>query len=122
MDIKHILEILIFTIQGLSIIILAFGVILSFLKFLKLELTTKNKSNKAKLITAIKNYLASYILLGLELLISADIIESIVNPSIEDILRLAAIVIIRTVISYFLNKEMKSDEHNKSIKSASELN
>ncbi|MEF9935423.1 MAG: DUF1622 domain-containing protein [Clostridium sp.] len=122
MDIKHILEILIFTIQGLSIIILAFGVILSFLKFLKLELTTKNKSNKAKLITAIKNYLASYILLGLELLISADIIESIVNPSIEDILRLAAIVIIRTVISYFLNKEMKSDENNKSIKSASELN
>ncbi|MEG2868344.1 MAG: DUF1622 domain-containing protein [Terrisporobacter sp.] len=122
MNIKHILEILIMVLQALSIVIIVWGVILCFIKFLSLEISTKKKSNIVQKITTIKNYLASYILLGLEILISADIIESIVNPSIEDILRLAAIVIIRTVISYFLNKEMKSDENNKSIKSASELN
>ncbi|MEG2893489.1 MAG: DUF1622 domain-containing protein, partial [Clostridium sp.] len=93
---KYTLEILIITLQGLSIIIIVWGVILCFFKFLKLEIFNKKNSNIVKSITSIKNYLASYILLGLEVLISADIIESIINPSLEDILRLAAIVVIRT--------------------------
>lgn len=75
--------------------------------------------NKLTLETNSKDYIckklfSSYILLGLEVLISADIIDSILNPTLHDILRLAAIVIIRTVISYFLNKEMKATENNQS--------
>ncbi|MFT8342564.1 MAG: DUF1622 domain-containing protein [Clostridium beijerinckii] len=114
LDIKKILEILIMVLQGLSITIIVWGVFLCLINFIKLEISTSNRSNIVKKITSAKNYLGSYILLGLEILISADIIDSILNPTMHDILRLAAIVIIRTVISYFLNKEMKATENNQS--------
>jgi uncharacterized membrane protein len=58
----------------------------------------------------VKMYLGSYVLLSLEVLIASDIIETILNPSIEDILILAGVVVIRTAISYFLGKEMESTE------------
>lgn len=111
-EMKKILEVLILVLQGLSIAIIVWGVFLCIINFIKVEIFTKNRSNIVEKITAIKNYLGSYILLGLEVLISADIIDSILNPTLHDILRLSAIVIIRTVISYFLNKEMKSAENN----------
>lgn len=57
-----------------------------------------------------KMYLGSYVLLSLEVLIASDIIETILNPPIEDILILAGVVVIRTAISYFLGKEMESTE------------
>lgn len=114
LDIKNILEILILVLQGLSIIIIVWGVLLCLINFIKVEISTDNRSNIVQKITSTKNYLGSYILLGLEVLISADIIDSILNPTLHDILMLAAIVIIRTVISYFLNKEMKAAENNQS--------
>lgn len=114
LEIKKILEILILILQGLSITIIVWGVFLCLINFIKVEISTNNRSDIVQKITSTKNYLGSYILLGLEILISADIIDSILNPTLHDILRLAAIVIIRTVISYFLNKEMKTTENNKS--------
>lgn len=56
----------------------------------------------------LKNYMGTYILFGLEILIAADIIETIMNPTMEEIVFLAAVVVIRTVISYFLGKEMEN--------------
>ncbi|MDO5039549.1 DUF1622 domain-containing protein [Clostridium sp.] len=107
---KEILKILTFILNSCSVIIIVWGVILAFIAFVKLELKTNDRLDTVKKITTIKNYLGTYILLGLEILICADIIESILNPSIQDILVLASIVIIRTIISYFLNKELKSSE------------
>ena len=107
---KEILKILTFILNSCSVIIIVWGVILAFIAFVKLELKTNDRLDTVKKITTIKNYLGTYILLGLEIFICADIIESILNPSIQDILVLASIVIIRTIISYFLNKELKSSE------------
>ncbi|MBK1812224.1 DUF1622 domain-containing protein [Clostridium sp. YIM B02505] len=112
LDIKKILEILIIGLQGLSIIIIVWGVLLCLINFIKVEISIDNRSNIVQKITSTKNHLGSYILLGLEVLISADIIDSILNPTMHDILRLATIVIIRTIISYFLNKEMKATENS----------
>jgi uncharacterized membrane protein len=42
-------------------------------------------------------------------LIAADIVESIIKPTFEDIGKLAALVVIRTVISYFLGKEIDQE-------------
>ena len=57
-----------------------------------------------------RKLLASYILLSLEVLVVADIIESVIKPTWTDILKLALIIIIRTVISYFLNQEIEDKE------------
>ncbi|MGG7076526.1 DUF1622 domain-containing protein [Clostridium sardiniense] len=106
---KHLLEILILVLNALSIIVIVWGAALAFINFIKSEVTAKNKEDTVLEIGAIKNDLGSYILLGLEILICADIIESILNPTINDMVILASIVVIRTFISYFLNKEMESN-------------
>lgn len=48
------------------------------------------------------------IILALEFLVAADIIESIAKPTYYDIGILASIVLIRTFLSYFLNKELEA--------------
>lgn len=91
----------------LSIFVLVWGVVMAGIDFIRYELTEKDRLVSARENNFIRNFLGSYVLLGLEILIAADIIETIIHPTFEDIVRLAAVVIIRTVISYFLNKEIE---------------
>ncbi len=48
------------------------------------------------------------IILGLEFMIGADIIESMAKPTYYDIGILASLVFIRTFLSYFLGKELEA--------------
>lgn len=57
----------------------------------------------------IRQRLGGHLLLGLEVLIAADIIETIANPTLNEMIRLASIVVIRTFISHFLDKELKEN-------------
>lgn len=47
-----------------------------------------------------------YLVLSLEFLVAKDILESIVDPNLNGLYMLGLIVVIRTVLSYFLNKEI----------------
>ncbi|MBI4813452.1 MAG: DUF1622 domain-containing protein, partial [Methanobacterium sp.] len=47
------------------------------------------------------------IVLGLEFFIAADLIKSILQPTLNDVVVLAVIVAIRTVVGYSLNIELK---------------
>lgn len=47
-----------------------------------------------------------YLVLALEFLVAKDVLESIVNPTYQWLITLWAIVLIRTVLSYFTNKEI----------------
>ena len=87
--------------------VIVWGVLIAGIDFVRYELTEKDRLVAARENNFIRNYLGSYVLLGLEILIAADIIETIIHPTFGDIVRLAAVVIIRTVISYFLNKEIE---------------
>ncbi|MBP1046693.1 DUF1622 domain-containing protein [Enterococcus sp. BWM-S5] len=91
----------------LSIIILLWGVVLAAYNFFKDSLSKEKKLETVRSNNLIKNLLGSYILLSLEILIAADIIESIIKPTFQDISKLAALVVIRTVISYFLHREIE---------------
>ncbi len=94
----------------ISIIILVWGVILSVKDFLLAHIRSRDRAERLGKLQDTKNSLGGYILLSLEILIVADIIDTIVKPTLEDIVRLAAIVAIRTVISYFLNKEIRESD------------
>jgi len=100
----------IFILHIFSILILMWGLIIVAYDFFRTQLSTKNRLQLAQKTTYIKNYFGSYVLLSLEILIAADIIESIINPTAADIFKLAAVVVIRTLISYFLNKEIRETE------------
>lgn len=55
----------------------------------------------------LRNRLGYYLLLGLELLVAADIVETILTPDLEHLAALGGIVAIRTVISFSLNWELR---------------
>lgn len=68
-----------------SIVVLIWGVIMAGIDFLKSEKTDRNRIVMARQNNFIKSFLGSYILLSLEILIAADIIESIIKPTFQDI-------------------------------------
>jgi uncharacterized membrane protein len=101
------------TVIGIAaVIIITWGAIIIFLNLIKLEIS-RFKGQKPYYERAIlRHRFGSYLLLGLEFLIAADIILTITHPTLEEIAILASIVGIRTVISYFLDKEMAySNQH-----------
>jgi uncharacterized membrane protein len=51
-------------------------------------------------------HFARWIVLALEFALAADIVRTAIAPTWDDIGRLAAIAVIRTFLSYFLEKDM----------------
>ncbi|MFR4175245.1 MAG: DUF1622 domain-containing protein [Lactococcus raffinolactis] len=104
--ITEICELLILAMSTVAVLVLICGVIKATVKFVKNEVS---HADKASVLRTIKNELGTYVLFSLEILIAADIVESIIKPTFEDIGKLAALVVIRTVISYFLGKEIDQE-------------
>ncbi|WCM69138.1 DUF1622 domain-containing protein [Clostridium perfringens] len=100
------LEWLILILQGISVTVIIYGVLLTIFKFFKIEFSKGNRILKVKALNKAKNFLGSYILLGLEILVCSGIILSILKPTLYDILLLGSTVALRTVISYFLKKNL----------------
>ena len=108
--ITEICELLILAMNTVAVLVLICGVVKATFKFVKNEVS---HADKASVLRTIKNDLGTYVLFSLEILIAADIVESIIKPTFEDIGKLAALVVIRTVISYFLGKEIDQEIENK---------
>ncbi|HZW61092.1 MAG TPA: DUF1622 domain-containing protein [Candidatus Babeliales bacterium] len=62
--------------------------------------------------TVTTNYIrlsfGSSVILGLEFMVGADIVGSLVKPDYYNLGLIAILVVIRTILSYFLNLELKS--------------
>jgi len=96
-----------------AIVIISWGALLTYFRFVTLEIKRLRgrKTYREKIV--LRHQFGSYLLLGLEFLIAADAILTITYPSLEEIAILASIVVIRTVISFFLDKEMAYSENRK---------
>ena len=55
----------------------------------------------------IRLHLGRFLVLGLEFQLAADVLATAIAPTWEAIRLLAAIVVIRTVLNYFLSKELE---------------
>ncbi|MBD2776132.1 DUF1622 domain-containing protein [Iningainema tapete] len=51
--------------------------------------------------------------LGLEFTVASDILRTAVAPNRQDILNLGAIVLLRTLLNYFLEREIRQGEQNR---------
>ncbi|AYA36167.1 DUF1622 domain-containing protein [Hymenobacter oligotrophus] len=60
--------------------------------------------------TAVRLLLARYLALALEFQLGADILSTAIAPTWEQIGQLGAIAVIRTVLNYFLSKEMREEQ------------
>ncbi len=100
-----------FFISVIGITVISWGVVLVIIDFLRYELTKilrvlQKKSSDSLETHNLRQYLGSYILLGLEFMIAGDIIHTVLSPSKKALILLGSIVAIRTVISFFLTKEL----------------
>jgi uncharacterized membrane protein len=86
----------------LGVLIIVWGVLLVLKDFL-LELFSEEPKAKRLM----RQKLGSYLILGLEFFIAADIIRTITSPDWNEIAMLAAIIALRTVLSYFLGMELR---------------
>jgi uncharacterized membrane protein len=91
--------------------VLAWGAVLALFRLVALEARRVFGENICERRQILRHHFGSYILLGLEFLIAADIIRTLIEPSLEELAVLGTIVAIRTVISFFLNWEMR-EGHN----------
>ena len=89
-----------------GVVIIVWGIILITFRLLKLEIKRFKQKSIYRERETLRHQLGSYLLLGLEFLIAADIIGTITHPTLNDMAVLGSIVLIRTVISYFLEREV----------------
>jgi uncharacterized membrane protein len=73
---------------------------------------TRQLIGRENILSAIRIELGQYLALGLEFLVGKDIIESLVNPTWDDLGKLAAIIVLRTILTIFLQRELKEIEHD----------
>jgi uncharacterized membrane protein len=101
-----------FVVVGISIVgalVTIWGVIEAVIGFLALKLARAGKDEIA-MSEFLRQKLGAHLLLGLEIFIAADVISSVVSPSWDKVGLLAAIVAIRTVLSYFLRMEVRQTQ------------
>ena len=107
------LNILATIIGVISLLIVTYGVFVGFIAFLRNEFKRINGTYTINNVRQLRADFGSYLLLGLEFLIASDILKTVV----DELAIVGGVVIVRTVLSVFLNKEIKElaeEENSKS--------
>ncbi|KMO75752.1 DUF1622 domain-containing protein [Mycolicibacterium obuense] len=60
--------------------------------------------------SSVRLTLARFLVLGLEFQLAADVLRTAISPSFAEIGKLAAIAAIRTLLNYFLNREIAQEQ------------
>lgn len=93
-------------IGSFGVIVIIWGSLISAIDLCSVELKRFSGDNSFAKRAAIRHHLGFYLLIGLEFMIGADIVRTLIRPSLQELAVLGSMVAIRTVISFFLNKEM----------------
>jgi uncharacterized membrane protein len=102
-----------FGIGVLGVLVIVFGVACGLARLVRSEFSAAHGVNVEEARKHLRHMLGYYLLLGLEFLIAADVIDTLMKPRMQDLFVLGAIVLIRTLISYSLNAELKSEHQSK---------
>ena len=86
-------------------LITIWGTLIALFAFVRKELL--KRAEAVRLNDSIRIKLGSYLVLALEFFIAGDIIKTIITPTWESVGILGVIVVIRTILSYFLTKDLK---------------
>jgi len=114
---QQLIEYTVITLEIIITIIIIIVVGITLVNLFKIMLSTLvNKEEKEKrreyVGQLVRNMLRG-LLISLDLLVAADIIKSILVPSVTELITLAFIVAIRTVLSWSLSKEIGSQAMQK---------
>ena len=102
----HFLDLLAAVISVTSLLIVTYGALIGIISFLKNEIRRFTGGYSITNIRKLRATFGTYLLLGLEFLIASDILK----PTLNELALLGGIVVLRTILSVFLNKEIKELE------------
>ncbi len=102
-------------IQGLALAvdlvgigIIFWGVGAGLVGFVSTQLPRNKGTNFPQEISRIRCKVGTYTLLGLEILIASDIAKTVIEPTYDTVILLGAIVAIRSILSFFLSRELEA--------------
>lgn len=90
-------------VEGIAAVVIGSGVVRAIVLFVK-NLLTKTTDT-----VDIRLELGKTLVMALEFLLAADILRTAVAPTWSDIGKLASIAALRTLLNYFLERELKSE-------------
>ncbi len=97
-----------FFVESTGCLVMSVGFGIALVKFLKAQADFLLKGISFKPMQLIRLELGTYLLLGLEFMIVGDIIGTVLKPGLNELVYLVVIAVIRTMIGYFLGKELES--------------
>ena len=106
----HFLDLLAVVISVTSLLIVTYGALIGIISFLKNEIRRLTGGYSITNIRKLRATFGTYLLLGLEFLIASDILKTVLEPTLNELALLGGIVVLRTILSVFLNKEIKELE------------
>ncbi len=98
----------------IGVIVIIWGSLISAVELFIAELNRFKGRNPCRKLSHTRHHYGLYLMMGLEYMIGADIVRTLIRPTLQELAVLGALVAIRTVTSYFLNKEMSqnhSEDH-----------
>lgn len=93
-------------IGSFGVVVIIWGSFISAVDLCRVELKRFSGNSSFAKRALIRHHLGFYLLMGLEFMIGADIVRTLIRPSLQELAVLGSMVAIRTVISFFLNREM----------------
>ena len=97
---------IVLVIESLGAVIIAIGVIIAVVLLVRALARPTDPGSFIR----VRLVLGSYLVLGLEFQLAADVLKTAVAPTFTEIGQLAAIAAIRTLLNYFLTKEIASEK------------
>ena len=98
-------DLLVRLVEAAGAVIIFVGAVLAAVAFVRAALISRSTREFVRVRLRLGRYLA----LGLEFQLASDILSTAVAPTFEEIGKLAAIAAIRTLLNYFLSKEIEQE-------------
>ena len=103
---RDMVDLMVRLIEACGAVVIMIGAIVAIAKFV-LALGRRDFNR----FSAVRLSLARFLVLGLEFQLAADVLRTAISPSFDEIGKLAAIAAIRTLLNYFLNREIAQEQH-----------
>ena len=104
--IEHAIELIAVGVDAVGIAVILLGFVMAVVRTVPILIQTR-AVNVVEPLQTVRCDLGTYIVFALELMIVSDLLHSVISRSLDDLYFLAGIVVLRTVISYFLGKEIQ---------------
>jgi uncharacterized membrane protein len=116
--VRSILEPISLALELIGVAIIVYGAMVTVVFLIKTERKSILLAGRSQY--RIKQQFTTRILTGLEFFIAGDVLKTIINPTLESLAVVGAIVAIRAALTYLLNRELRDEKEREQSESKHE--